>query len=55
MEWTLWDRWILEGDLTVQVCFGATNHIPETVLLASMSVHLHSQSDIMLLVPGTRR
>lgn len=20
LEWTLWDRWVLEGDLTVQVC-----------------------------------
>lgn len=20
MEWTLWDRWVMEGDLTVQVC-----------------------------------
>lgn len=20
MEWSLWDRWILQGDLTVQVC-----------------------------------
>lgn len=20
LEWTLWDRWVLEGDLTVQQC-----------------------------------
>jgi ubiquitin-activating enzyme E1 len=31
MEWTLWDRWVLEGDLTVQVRPSHIAHFPHAL------------------------
>ena len=59
MEWTLWDRWVLEGDLTVQVLhclYLPLNIQPEKILtLLSHSTEAGCPSTVCFqtAVPGS--